>query len=262
MIDFIKIGISDVIDILLVAFLIYQVYKIIKGTPAVNIFLGIIAFYTLWLIVKALDMDLLASILGQVIGVGVLALMILFQPEIRRFLLKMGNQYMQSIKKYAFFRVLMGTKPLSISKQTLDELTQACSRMSDKKTGALIAMKRASELTFIIETGDRIDANINRRLIENIFFKNSPLHDGGMIIANNRIVAARCTFPISEKQLDPGYGMRHRAAVGLSEETDAFVIVVSEETGGISVMVDGDIKGINSVTELRLTIEGAFKREP
>ncbi|MBP9018432.1 MAG: diadenylate cyclase CdaA [Rikenellaceae bacterium] len=260
MLDFIKIDLIDIIDIFLVGLLIYQIYKLIRGTAALNIFIAIIVIYFIWLIVKALHMELLGAIMGQVIGVGVIALIVLFQQEIRRFLLMIGTRYMNSQRKLKLANMLFGVKGRSVSLNLLEEVTQACRRMSENRTGALIVLANNSSLEFIIETGDRLDAVINRRLIENIFFKNAPLHDGAMVIAYDKIVAARCTLPISENpHILPSYGMRHRAAVGVTEITDASVIVVSEETGDISFVNDGKISKMNSINELRLAIENAYK---
>lgn len=260
MFDFIKIELIDIIDIALVGLLIYQAYKLIRGTAALNIFTGIIVFYFIWLIVSALHMDLLSAILGQVIGVGVLALIILFQQEIRRYLLRLGTRYMGSGQKLRIVNAFFGNKRKDVSLVLLDELTQACRRMSEKKTGALIVLAKSSSLEFIIESGDRLDAIISRRLIENIFFKNAPLHDGAMVIADDKIIAARCTLPISENPHTPAsYGMRHRAALGVTEQSDASVIVVSEENGRISFVQNGEIKKMNSINELRLAIENSYK---
>ena len=260
MIDFIKIELIDIIDICMVGILIFQAYKLIKGTAAMNIFTGIIVFYFIWLVVKALHMDLLSAILGQIIGVGVLALIILFQQEIRRFLLRLGSRYMDSRRNLRLVNALLTSKQKGLSVNSLGELTQACRRMSETKTGALIVLSHQSSLEFIVDTGDRVDANINRRLIENIFFKNAPLHDGAMIIADEKVIAARCTLPITENpNIPPQYGMRHRAAVGISEHTDSSVIVVSEETGNISFVQNGEIKRMNSISELRLVIENSYK---
>ncbi len=260
MFDFIKIELIDIIDITLVGLLIYQAYKLIRGTAALNIFTGIIVFYFIWIIVRALKMELLSAILGQVIGVGVLALIIVFQQEIRRFLLRLGTRYMDSGQKLRLVNAFLGIKNKGVSLVLLDEVTHACRRMSEKKTGALIVIAKSSSLEFIIETGDRIDAIISRRLIENIFFKNAPLHDGAMVIANDKIVAARCTLPISENPHIPAHlGMRHRAAMGISEQSDANVIVVSEQNGQISYVQNGEIKKINSINELRLAIENSYK---
>ncbi len=258
MFEFIDIKIIDVIDILLVGILIYQAYKLIRGTAAISIFLGILLLYVVWIIVNALNMQLLSSIMGQVIGVGVIAIIVLFQQEIRRFLLHLGSKF--NGRGNTILTRIFGSKDTSIKLVELDELTQACRRMSETKTGALIVLAHTSSLEFVIETGDIIDAKINRRLIENLFFKNSPLHDGAVVIVNNRIIAARCTLPITENPNIPAnYGMRHRAATGMTENSDASVIVVSEETGNISFVRDGVIKTMSSITELRLAIEGSYK---
>lgn len=259
MFDFIDIQLIDIIDIILVALLVYYVYKLIRGTAAISIFSGIILIYIAWIVVNALKMSLMSAIINQVLSVGMIALIILFQQEIRRFLLHLGNRYVTGGHAKLINRML-GRKQETIALGALEELTQACRKMSDTKTGALIVIAHTSSLEAVIETGDRIDANINRRLIENIFFKNSPLHDGAMIIANDRIVAARCTLPVSENPNIPAqYGMRHKAATGMTEQTDAAVIVVSEETGNISFVRNGQIKKMNSITELRLAIENSYK---
>ncbi|MEF9985570.1 MAG: diadenylate cyclase CdaA [Bacteroidales bacterium] len=260
MFGFINVQLIDIIDIILVGLIIFQIYKLIRGTAAINIFLGIIILYIAWIVVTAFNMSLLSAIMGQVLGVGVIALLILFQQEIRRFLLHLGSRYLNGKGSRKIANSFFGNRSGGMQLEALDELTQACRKMSETKTGALIVLAHTSSQEFVIETGDRIDANINRRLIENLFFKNSPLHDGAMIIAGNRIVAARCTLPISENPNIPAhYGMRHRAATGLTEETDATVVVVSEETGIISFVKDGEIKGMNSITELRLAIENSYK---
>jgi len=173
--------------------------------------------------------------------------------------LKLGTSYLDSRNKLKIINRLLGTKSERASLILLDEVTNACRRMSQNRTGALIVLAKSSTLEFVIETGDRIDALINRRLIENIFFKNSPLHDGAIVIGKDKIIAARCTLPISENPNIPAsYGMRHRAAVGISEATDADVIVVSEENGEISFISNGEIKKINSINELRLAIENSY----
>lgn len=258
MLDFINIHLIDIIDILLVGLLIYQIYKLIRGTAAMSIFIGIIILYFIWLVVKTLHMELLSAIMGQVLGVGVLALIIIFQQEIRRFLIHLGNNSFHRNSNF-LTRTLFGTNSKNVPLETLDELTQAVRKMSETQTGALIVMTHRSPLESVTETGDRIDAVINRRLIENLFFKNSPLHDGAVVMDTTRIIAARCTLPISDNQnIPPQYGMRHRAAVGITEQTDATAIVVSEETGGIAFVKDGEIKTINSITELRLAIENSY----
>lgn len=262
MFDFIDIKIIDIIDILLVTYLIYQLFKLIRGTNAINIFFGIIFLYLFWFLVKSFNMNLLSAILGQVLGVGVIALVVIFQQEIRRFLLHLGSQYIANSKAGKISKWLMrGQKEEEMNSGTMEEIAQACSRMSETRTGALIVLSHKSSLEFIIETGDCIDGILNRRLIQNIFFKNSPLHDGAMVISTDRIIAARCTLPIAENpNLPPQYGMRHRAAVSISSETDADAIVVSEETGNISFVSGGNIRTMGSMSELKIAIENSYKK--
>ena len=261
MFNIVDIHVIDVIDILLVGLLVFYVYKLIRGTAAISIFLGIIILYIVWAVVKALNMSLLSEIMGQVLGVGVIAIIVLFQQEIRKFLLSLGSTYIVNNEKLKIFSKLFGNRGAGMQMEALDEITEACRKMSETKTGALIVLAHTSSMDFVIETGDVIDARISRRLIENLFFKNSPLHDGAMVIANDRLVAARCTLPISKNPNIPAnYGMRHRAATGLSEETDACVVVVSEETGNISFVMDGHIKTMGSISELRIAIESSYRQ--
>ncbi len=237
---FITIRVLDIIDVLLVAYLMYQVYMLIRGTVAMNIFIGILSFYLLWIIVRALQMQLLGSILGQIIGVGVIAMIIVFQQEIRRFLIFIGNQYF-SRNRLTLEKVI----PISITphpKVKIKSIIKAVINMAKSKTGALVVIARKSELTVYAETGDSLNAETSSRLIESIFNKESPLHDGALIINGDRIVAARCVLPISENlNLPPNYGMRHRAALGLSENTDALTIIVSEQTGKVSIAESGKL---------------------
>ena len=259
MFDFIDISFIDVLDILMVGLLVYWIIRMIRGTSAVNIFAGILLLYVVWIASRALGMKLLSFILGQVLGVGVVALLVIFQPEIRRFLLRISSSTTQAQRGF-FNKLFRQARSAGMQASELEELTAACRKMSETRTGALIAIRHGSSLSDIIDTGDDIDARINRRLIENIFFKNTPLHDGAMIISENRIVSARCTLPITARQDIPAhYGMRHRAAIGLSEVSDASIIVVSEETGDISFVQSGTIKTVGSITELRLLIEKSYK---
>jgi len=247
---FITIRILDIIDILLVAMLLYQVYRLIKGTVAINIFIAVFAVYLLWLVVKALNMELIGTILGQVIGVGVLALIIVFQQEIRRFLLIIGTRYLsrRNFTLESLFSVNLKTS----SNIDVEALVTACENLSGSKTGALIVIARKSELSTIAEGGDILNADTSSRLLESIFFKNSPLHDGAVIIIGEKIHAARCVLPISENiYLPANFGTRHRAALGMSEKTDAIVIVVSEETGEISVCKTGEITSGLTSADLR-----------
>lgn len=263
MFDFLNITIADILDILLVAVLIYEIYRLIRGTTAINIFIGIVLLYVVWAVVEALNMTLLSTIMEQVLGVGLIALIVIFQPEIRRFLIRMGSEIFSARKRgsgkiRSFFRKYKENS--SMDSAALDEITLACSQMSQTKTGALIVLQHVSALNSFIETGDTINGTISCRLLESIFFKNSPLHDGAVILSSDRVIAARCTLPISDSQdIPPRYGMRHRAAVGITEATDAHAIVVSEETGEISYVTDGVIKTMGSITELRLAIEKSFE---
>ncbi|MBQ1709293.1 MAG: diadenylate cyclase CdaA [Bacteroidales bacterium] len=259
MFDFIDISFIDVLDVLMVGLLIYWLIRVVRGTSAVNIFLGVLLLYVIWIASRALGMKLLSFILGQVLGVGVVALLVIFQPEIRRFLLRISSSTTVAQKGF-FNKLFRHTKTGGMQSHELEELTAACRKMAETKTGALIVLRHGTALGEIIDTGDEIDARINRRLIENIFFKNSPLHDGAMIASEDRILAARCTLPITQRQDIPAhYGMRHRAAIGMSEVCDASVIVVSEETGDISFVSGGQIKTMESITELRLAIENSYK---
>ena len=263
MFDFLNISFVDILDVLLVALLIYGVYRLIRGTQAMNIFIAIILLYVARAIFDALNMSLVTHIMDAVLGVGLIALIVIFQPEIRRFLIRIGSEVFSSRKKGGGqLRKFFGRRsPTSqISQTALEEITSACYRMSESKTGALMVFKHISSLDDVIETGDALNADINRRLIENIFFKNSPLHDGAVIMTSDSILAARCTLPISERpDINPRYGMRHRAAAGITEATDAEAVVVSEETGEISYVKEGEIKTLNSITELRIALENSYR---
>ncbi len=250
LLSFIHISLLDVLDIFLVALLLFQLYRLIKGTIAINIFVGIFGVYLFWLLVKALNMELLSSILGQFIGVGVIALIIVFQQELRRFLLILGGRY--KIPGWLSFSFLFTQETSELISNEIMSVVEACENMSSTKTGALIVFARKSELDQILETGDQIDAQISSRLLESIFFKNSPLHDGAVLIVRDKIRAARCQLPTTENIYLPAkYGMRHRAAVGMTEKTDSVVAIVSEETGNISISVDGKLSGKLTPSELQ-----------
>lgn len=258
MLDFLHLYFTDILDIALVALLFYWLVRLVRGTAAGGIFVVVALLYLVWIITRALKMELVSFLLGQVLGVGVIALIIIFQPEIRRFLLSFSSRYIS--KKGFFGKLFKRSSANGISAEALEELTAACRKMSETKTGALIVMPHTGTLQDIIDTGDTISAEINRRLIENIFFKNTPLHDGAMIMSNTAIIAARCTLPITDRQdIPPHYGMRHRAAIGVTERTDATVVVVSEETGEISFVSGGRIKTMTSITELRTAVENSFR---
>lgn len=241
----------DLIDIVLVAIILFQLYKLIRGTAALSIFIGIFLIYMFWLIVKALNMELIGALLGQVIGVGVIALIIVFQQEVRRFLLVIGNRYMTR-RKLSFGKIFSSVEEQKGSPKEAEEIVRAAESMAAKKTGALIVLGRKSSLDIYSEGGERIDAVISAELLETIFFKNSPLHDGAVLIEDGKIFAARCPLPITDRiSLPTRFGMRHRAAIGISEHTDALVVVVSEESGNITVAESGEVKERISANELR-----------
>lgn len=241
MLCFINLKLIDIIDIVLVAILLFELYNLLKGTVAINIFFGIVAFYFLWKLVNALQMKLLSEIFGAFISVGFIALIVVFQPEIRKFLLMLGTSGFISKKRKRFFfwKINMNTPEVLDA----DKVIMACRNLSESKTGALIIIAKISGLEQYVETGEKMDAVISESLIENIFFKNSPLHDGALIIQNNRLKAARCILPVSGNQKIPAnYGLRHRAAVGVTEQSDALAIIVSEETGLISYSKGGKLQ--------------------
>jgi diadenylate cyclase len=241
----------DLLDILLVAIIFYQLYKLIRGTAALSIFIGIFLIYMFWLIVKALNMELIGALMGQVIGVGVIALIIVFQQEVRRFLLVIGNRYMNR-RRFSFGKIFSSVEEETGSPKEAEEIVRATESMASKKTGALIVLGRKSSLDIYSEGGERIDAVISAELLETIFFKNSPLHDGAVLIEDGKILAARCPLPITDSiSLPPRFGMRHRAAIGISEHTDALVVVVSEESGHITVAEGGQMKEHITPNELR-----------
>jgi len=247
---FITIRFLDILDILMVAFILYQLYLLIRGTVAFNIFIGIFIVYLFWLLVKALNMELIGTLMGQFIGVGVLALIIVFQQEIRRFLLYLGSN--NQVNKLLGTKNLFASQSRTGTEHQLKILVNACKKMASNYTGALIVVTREAKLKEYVRTGEEIEAIISDALLETIFFKNTPLHDGAVIIVGNKIVAARCILPITDKQdLNPLLGLRHRAAIGITEATDAVAIVVSEERGEISVARAGQIR--MNVSELELT---------
>jgi diadenylate cyclase len=245
---FLDFGIKDFIDIFLVALLLFYVYRVMKESRSLNVFIGIMIFIITWLFVsQVLEMRLLGSIMDKLVSVGVIALIVLFQNEIRHFLFMMGAHQRMRILRI-FFNPRNNEQ---VDKTTIMPIVMACMTMSKQRMGALIVIERSVPLDDITSTGDRLDANINQRLIENIFFKNSPLHDGAMIISNKRILAAGCILPVSHNLGIPKeLGLRHRAAMGISQGSDAVAIVVSEETGGISTAIKGQFRLRLSAEEL------------
>lgn len=247
----IPITIFDAIDIVLVAIIFFQVYRLIRGTAAFSIFIAIFFIYMFWLIVKALHMELLTALLGQVTGVGVIALIIVFQQEVRRFLLVLGNRYITS-SRFSIRKLFTSGNDEKSSLREAEEIVRATESMASKKIGALIVIGRQSNLDIYTEGGEILKAEISAELLETIFFKNTPLHDGAVLIEFGKIMAARCPLPITDQvSLPSKFGMRHRAAIGISENTDALVIVVSEESGEISIVSEGKAKINISPNELR-----------
>lgn len=258
--SFITIRWIDIIDIILVAVLIYQLYYLLRGTVAINIFIGILLFYLLWLLVKMLNMQLFGSILGKFIDVGFIALLIVFQQELRRFLLLIGTSDL--FKKGKLRNRIFDFKWQTTNEKSIDinAIVKACEYMGETKTGALIVLTKNNDLKFYANTGDIIDAKVSTRILESIFFKNSPLHDGAVIISKNKITGARCVLPVTEQDNFPAHlGMRHRAAVGITESTDALAIVVSEQTGEISLSKGGKLQTNITPEELRKILEKEFK---
>ena len=239
MLDFIPFSILDVLDILLVAILLFYIYKLLKGTVAINIFIGIAFIFLIWKITQALSMEMLSGILGYLLSGGVIALIIVFQQEIRKFLLMIGTTNFSS--KKSFLNQLKFLQSEISSEIEVDKILKACYNMSKTKTGALIVIEKTNSLDFLINNGDLMNALVNEVILESIFFKNSPLHDGATIIRDNYIVATRVVLPISDSTKIPTrFGLRHRSAIGVSEKTDAVCLLVSEETGEISYIKDGE----------------------
>lgn len=258
---FITFSITDAVDILLVAIILYLLYNMVKGTSAVNIFIGLALIYVLWIVIKALDLKLLSSLMGKFVNVGVIAIMVVFQQEIRKFLLYIGsNEFIRSRNWKNLLKLNLNGKTEESIELDTEEIITACFNMSETKTGALIIISRKSDLKFYIQTGEKVDSALTARMLENIFYKNSPLHDGAVIILNNRIVAARCVLPVTEKENFPAnYGMRHRAAVGITETTDAIAISVSEQTGAVSLTTNGEINAGLTRDKLRFLIDKNIK---
>jgi len=236
--DFLNFNFLSVVDILLVAVFLYYVYKLLKGTTAINIFLGILFLFVIYKVALLLKLTMFSSILGALLGVGVVGIMIVFQQEIRKFLLMMGSANFTN--KRNFLKQFIFLKSEIHTNTDVESIVNVCYKMSKEKTGALIVLERTNNLDFVMHTGDRMNAEVSIPLIESIFYKNSPLHDGAIIIKNNFIKASRIVLPVSVKIMPKRFGLRHKAAMGITEKTDALSLVVSEETGKISYIVDGE----------------------
>ena len=249
--DFIPFTLIDLIDIVLVAAIMYWIYRMTRGTNAPYIFSGIIAIYLLWVVTRALNMELLSSMLGQVISVGVIALIILFQPELRRFLQLIGLRQ----KHFNFITRIFSVGEEEQASLNIEPIVSACRDMAETKTGALIVIRQESDLRLIAEGGIAMDAKTSVSLLKNIFFKNAPLHDGAVLIEGDRIVAAKCILPVTQADVPKDYGTRHRAAIGMSEISDAIIVIVSEETGGISIAQGGELRRNIEPTRLHQTLQ-------
>ena len=260
---FLSFGWADILDILMVATLIFFLIRGIRGDSTVlNIVLVLVALLIIQGVVSALNMRMMTVLLNTLLDVGVLALIILFQPEIRHMLNRVAVQSGLTRRTGQLFNRLLGIKEEKMGSKSVEELVEAVRTMSAEKTGALIVIQHKSSMEDYMNTGDRFEADINRRLITNIFFKNSPLHDGAMIIIGDHVAAARCQLPMTNRTDIPAhYGMRHRAAIGLTEDTDADVLVVSEETGNVSFVRGGEISTVNDVKELRQLLSTLMTQE-
>ncbi|MFT4576994.1 MAG: diadenylate cyclase [Polaribacter sp.] len=253
MLDFIDFSFLDILDILLVAVLLYYIYKLLKGTVAINIFIGIAFIFLIWKITQALKMEMLSGILGYLLSGGVIALIIVFQQEIRKFLLMIGTTNFSS--KRSFLNQLKFLKSEIESENDVDTLVNSCVKLSKSKTGALIVLERTNNLDFLINSGDSMNAFLNEALLESIFYKNSPLHDGATIIRDNYIVATRAVLPLSNERIPARFGLRHKAAIGVTEKTDALCLLVSEETGEVSYIKDGTFELYVDYNELKEKIK-------
>ena len=261
--DFLSFGWADVLDILMVAIIIYFLIRSIRGDSTVlNIVLMLSALLVLRAVVSALNMRMMTVLLNALFDVGVLAIIILFQPEIRHMLNRLAVTSGLTRRTSQLFNRLLGIKEEKMGSHSAEELGEAVRTMSAEKTGALIVLQHKSPMDTYMATGDRFEADINRRLITNIFFKNSPLHDGALIIVGDHIAAARCQLPMTNRTDIPAhYGMRHRAAIGLSEDTDADILVVSEETGKVSFVRGGQIHTVQDMKELRQLLGSLMTKE-
>ncbi|GAA4955882.1 diadenylate cyclase CdaA [Algibacter agarivorans] len=252
--DLLKFTLVDIIDVILVALLLYYLYRLVKGTVAINIFLGIIIIYGAWRLTDFLNMELLTGIFGGFMKVGIIALIVVFQPEIRKFLLMVGSTNFNRRRK--FLKQLSFLKTETTNETDVDAIISACNKMSKSKTGALIVFERNNNLDFLSSSGDEMNIKVTQPIIESIFFKNSPLHDGAIIVSNNIVKATRVILPVNnEKHIPQRFGLRHRAAIGVTEKTDALALVVSEETGHISYFKDGEFVVFEDINELNLMIK-------
>lgn len=248
--DFLTLRFIDILDIFLLTILLYYIYRLVKGTGAVNVFIGIVVFYLFWQLTRVLKMEMLSGILGEFVSVGFFALIVVFQQEIRKFLLMIGSANFTS--RSNFLRQWRFAKEGSDHVLTdVEAIIEGCKQMQSTGTGALIVIRRQTSLDFVKETGDQMDIKVNTPIIKSVFYKNSTLHDGAMIIEDNVITATRVILPVSnDRRIPLRFGLRHRAAIGITEETDALALVVSEESGETSYIKDGKFKFYNNYDKL------------
>lgn len=250
--DFLHLNFVDILDIFLLTVLLYYSYKLVKGTVAVNIFIGIVIFYLFWQLTRILQMEMLSGILGEFVKVGFIAMIVVFQQEIRKFLLMVGSaQFTRKGILSRSWRLLKPANAANSISTDIESILQACKRMGDDRIGALIVLKRRNSLDFVKSSGDSMEVKVNTPIIESIFYPNSTLHDGAMIIEENKITATRVILPVSNSRDIPlRFGLRHRAAIGITEKTDALCLVVSEETGKTSYIRDGEFALYHDMTDL------------
>lgn len=256
MFPFPQIRFVDILDIFIVALLIFELYRLLKGTNVIRIFWAVLVIYVAWRLFDLLNMRFCSQILGGIMSIGLITLVIVFQPEIRKFLLMIGTKTQLTgdtvFKRLQFWRS-------DVSKRAgfnLEPYIQSCMHMSQSKTGALIIFKRANEVEELVRTGEVVNAVASAPLIETLFFKNSPLHDGAVIVRGNQILAARCILPVTSRiDIDPNLGLRHRSAIGVTEQLDVLAVIVSEETGAISYALGGEIHHDVGIVHLRQALE-------
>ncbi|MGF1560103.1 MAG: diadenylate cyclase [Flavobacteriaceae bacterium] len=253
--NFIDFKITDVIDIILVAILLYYIYKLVRGSVAINIFLGIVIVWAFWKLTELLGMKMISSMVGAFMQVGLIAMIIVFQQEIRKFLLMIGSTNFANKRNFIKHFKFLRQDGLSTSLD-VDAILGACANMASTKTGALLVIQRQNSLDFVKSSGDKMYIEVTQPILESIFYKNSPLHDGAAIIVNNYIVATRVILPVSDERNIPlRYGLRHRAAVGITEKTDALALIVSEETGDIAYIKSGAFVAFDSLIALSTIIK-------
>ncbi len=253
--SFLEFNFVDVLDIILVAFLLFYLYKLVKGTVAINIFLGIVIIYFMYQLTITLKMNVLSNILGNFISVGFFALIVVFQQEIRKFLLLLGSTNYTSRQSFLRYFNFLNQEDDHIVELDLSLFANACENMAKDKTGAIIVLERSNNLDFVKSTGDTAQIELSAQILESIFYKNSPLHDGAIIIKGNKITATRIVLPVSDSNSIPSrFGLRHKAGLGISEKTDALVIVISEERGEIIYIKNGSFQRFDSAEKLKRSL--------